>query len=338
MRRRRVLGNGALPGAVAGVIGTSVCSAVMAWLGMPAIMFPLEHGRVALAAGLIQGLLAIVGGASFGVIVWQQRFGAGEMLFWGMAYGVLGWFVLNLTVTPLLMHGTFTWSVEAAQAALSGFFASVLSGIITGLILGAFRPETRVAGTKIPGIVTRGALAGLGAVWALGWILRAQGRSLAFMATGDPAPHSAIWLSVVLVGALAGIGFALLYPLPSGSGPDLVRGTMYGFFLWVCGGLTALRLIAGSDPAWSLTAARAHFVTLPGYVLTGAGIAVVYQVGAQRSAACCCLGRGPRPGERGSGRAWIAPDRSWGARRFSGRAIVHDYHGPHGRTPPPLPA
>src|SRR5439155_2124428 len=71
---------------------------------------------------------------------------------------------------------------------------------------------------------------------------------------------------------------ALLYPRPAdGAGAGLVRGTLYGVFWWVAGGLTILPLVGGSGLAWSLEAARAGFPLLIGYALFGAGMALVYQ-------------------------------------------------------------
>ena len=77
---------------------------------------------------------------------------------------------------------------------------------------------------------------------------------------------------------LAGFGFALLYPSPTdGAGAGLIRGTVYGFFWWVAGALTLVPLFGGAGLTWSLDEVRVSFVTLPGYLLFGAAIALVYQ-------------------------------------------------------------
>jgi uncharacterized membrane protein YagU involved in acid resistance len=277
MRKPDALGRGALQGALAGFVSSVMLTAAMVRLGMPFAAIPFDPGRSMLSAGLVQLALATIGGAGFGVIVWQQRFGAGEMLFWGMAYGIVKWFAVPLTLLPLLRHAAVTWSVEAAQAAIPSLFGYLLSGAATGLLLASLRPAALARTGKLQGVVLRGAAAGLAATWALGLILKAQGRSLEFMATSDPGIHSGARWAVILAGSLAGVGFAWLYPSPTGSGPGLVRGTMYGFFLWVAGGLTVMPLIAGSGLAWSLSAARTHYATLPGYILAGAGVALFYQ-------------------------------------------------------------
>jgi uncharacterized membrane protein YagU involved in acid resistance len=277
MKNSDALGKGALLGAMAGLIAGLTFGAAMVKLGMPSTIIAFERGRSAVDPEFVQLILAMLGGAGFGIIVWKQRFGAGEMLFWGMAYGILNWFVVPLTLMPLLMRGTFKWSLDAAQAAIPCLFGYLLYGAYTSLALAALRHERLARTGTIAGVVLRGAVAGLAATWALGMILKAQGRSLDFMVTTDLGPHPGAWLGVVAGGVVAGVGFSCLYPSPTGAGPGLVRGAMYGFFCWVAGALTIMPLIAGAGPAWSLPAVRAHFVTLPGYLITGAAVALVYR-------------------------------------------------------------
>src|SRR5207248_612230 len=129
-----------------------------------------------------------------------------------------------------------------------------LYGASTALAFVALRRGLRV-GQLAParGALLRGGLAGLVCGWLLGLLLDAQGQVLAFatMMTGES--HRLAWLVVLGVGALAGIVYALLYPRPAdGAGAGLVRGTLYGVFWWVAGGLTILPLAGGSGLAWSL--------------------------------------------------------------------------------------
>lgn len=273
-----VFRKGAVPGAAAGLIAAAVFAPAMAALGLPevATLFGTHLPRgIAVLLALIMGA---GGGSGFGILVWKQRFGAGEMLFWGMAYGILKWFLVTLTLMPLLAGGTLAWSVDAAQAAVPGLFEYLLSGAVTALVLAALRRDPASLEAKpLPGTIFWGAAAGATAVAALALLLRGQGRSLAFMAATDGAAPSGFGTEALLLGVLGGIGFSLFYPAPGGTGPGLIRGTMYGFFWWVAGSLTVVPLIAGSGVAWSLPAARTHFVTLPGHVLGGAAVALIYQ-------------------------------------------------------------
>ena len=126
--------------------------------------------------------------------------------------------------------------------------------------------------------LVRGALAGLIGAALLGVMLNAQDQLLVLAATVDNGSHAVAWLTTLLIGLLAGILFALLYPRPTdGAGAGLVRGMVYGFFWWVVGGLTVVPLIGGSGLTWPLAEVRDVFVTLPAYLLFGAGVALIYQ-------------------------------------------------------------
>ena len=80
-----------------------------------------------------------------------------------------------------------------------------------------------------------------------------------------------------MVGLAAGIAYAALHSPRTqyGSGPTLIRGTMYGFFWWVAGALTLMPLASGTALPWSLGEARLRFPALPAFVFAGAAIAVV---------------------------------------------------------------
>jgi uncharacterized membrane protein YagU involved in acid resistance len=269
-----VIRKGAFPGAVAGLIGSAVLALIPAApAAPPAAVFGADLHRA--AALLLSLLMAAAGGSSFGVLVWTQRFGPGEMLFWGMAYGILKWFTLSLTLLPLLTGGTVAWSVGAAQAAIPGLFAGLLSGAATALALAALRHEPAETGS-LSGTLVRGAGAGAATTLTLALIVRAHGHAPASMSATGGDTFLGFW-PILLMGVLGGMGFSFFYPAPGGTGPGLIRGAMYGFFWWVAASLTLVPLLAGRDVAWALPAARAHFVTLPGHVLAGAAVALVFQ-------------------------------------------------------------
>ena len=87
---------------------------------------------------------------------------------------------------------------------------------------------------------------------------------------------SALFVTLI-IGLLAGLLFALLYPAPfDGTGAGLIRGAVYGFLWWVVGARTLIPLLGGDRQAWSLDAIRADFPTLPGYVLFGTLLVLLY--------------------------------------------------------------
>ena len=249
---------GVLPGALAGLIGGAISGAALSRIGALPATASLVRADSALVDFLIHLTVATILGAGFGVLMRYQRSGGGEALFWGLTYGALWWFLGPLTLMPLLTGGFLAWDVHSAQEAFASLLGHLIYGATTGLGLAAIR-RTRSEVRVTPGVVARGALAGLIAAWLLGRL----------------ADQSTAMIPVALG---AGVLFALFYPRPlEGIGPGLVRGTTYGFVMWIAGALTLLPLMDGRGLAWSLEQARAAFATLPGYLLLGAAVAIAYQ-------------------------------------------------------------
>src|SRR5262249_46488480 len=140
-------------------------------------------------------LIAVAVGMGFGLLVWRQRPGAGELLFWGLAYGTLWWFLGPLTLLPLLRGGALAWSVPAAPAALPDPLGHLLSGASAGPALAALLPRHRAQTARRPaGALLRGALAGLLGAWLLGATLDAQHQLLAFAAMMSGQSYLVAWL------------------------------------------------------------------------------------------------------------------------------------------------
>ena len=285
MRWSEVWRIGLLPGALAGLIGGLAFGVTMAEMGLlPTIaqMVRLPTEIDAAAVGFV--LLLVVGavlGAGFGALVWYQRPGAGETLFWGLVYGTFWWYLGPLTLLPLLQGDGLTWDVNSAQMAFPVLLGLVLYGATTGLALVFLQWERHspvITENFNGGTLLRGVLAGLLAAGLLGAALSAQGQLLASTAMPTGGSHLAAWLVTLAIGLLAGGGFALLYPRSTdGAGAGLIRGTVYGFFWWLVGALTLVPLFGGAGLPWSLDEVRVSFATLPGYLLFGAALALLYQ-------------------------------------------------------------
>ena len=252
MMRAEIVRKGLAPGVLAGLIGGIISGVALSQIGALPATASLVRSDSPVVDFVIHVVVAGIVGAGFGVLVWHQQSGAGETLFWGLTYGALWWFAGPLTLMPLLQVGFLAWDVHSAQEAFASLLGHLLYGASTGLALAAIRRERPAGhGATNAGTLSRGALAGVAGAWLL----------------GEP-----------LIGLLAGVGFALLYPRPpDGTGPALIRGTVYGFFWWVLGALTLLPMIGGGRLAWSLEDARAAFSTLPAYLLAGPAITVSYQ-------------------------------------------------------------
>ena len=273
---------GMFPGLLAGVVaGGLVLAVTMAGLGMLPTMSQLVRVDTALVGFLLLLGVAALLGAGFGALIWYQRPGAGETLVWGLVYGAFWWYLGPLTLLPLLRGQGLTWDVSSAQAAFPVLLGLVLYGATTGLVLVLLqwkRHSPVITEHLGGGTLIRGALAGLLAAGLLGVALDAQSQLLASTAPLNGGSNLAAWLITLVVGLLAGGGFAVLYSNPpDGSGAGLIRGTVYGFFWWVVGALTLIPLLGGAGLTWSVEAIRSVFATLPGYLLFGAAVALFYQ-------------------------------------------------------------
>ena len=167
-------------------------------------------------------VVAALMGAGLGLLIWCQRPGAGETLVWGLVYGAFWWYLGPLTLLPLLRGQGLTWDLSSAQAAFPALLGLVLYGAITGLVLVLLqwkRHSPVITEHFGGGTLIRSALAGLLAAGLLGAALDAQGQLLAVTASLNGGSNFAAWLVTLVIGLLAGGGFAVLYSNPpDGSG------------------------------------------------------------------------------------------------------------------------
>ena len=272
---------GVLPGAFAGVLGGLVFGFTMLEVGLLPSIAQLVRVDSTIVGFVVNLAAAAIIGAGFGVFVWRQRPGVGETLVWGSAYGAFWWYLGPLTLLPLMTGQGPTWDLASAQQALLGLLRHVLYGASVGLAVVIFRLLKGVESgetTASKGAIVRGAIAGLVAAALLGICLSAQDQLLPSVAMAGDDPALLAWLATLLIGLLAGVAFALLYPNPTdGAGPGLVRGAAYGFLWWILAPLTLVPLIAGDGLIWERDAVQRLFATLPGYILFGAAIALFYQ-------------------------------------------------------------
>jgi hypothetical protein len=242
-----------LPGALAGLMGGLVFGAAMLQLGMLPTVAALVSVESGIAGFIIHIVLAALMGVGFSLLVWYQRGGTGELLFWGIIYGTVWWFLGSLTLLPLWLGQGLMWDIHAVQVAFPSLPGHLWYGAILAIALTQLRsagpgeansspdgatPHRQVGRTRA-GILGRGALAGLLGAWLLGAMLDSQDQLRAFSAMMSMRSPQAAWLLILVTGVLAGVGYALLYPRPSDSaGAGLIRGTVYGFLWWIAGALT----------------------------------------------------------------------------------------------------
>jgi uncharacterized membrane protein YagU involved in acid resistance len=274
MTKSDILKKGILPGAGAGLLGVSGMAMSHVELLPTSVLFIGAESD--LAGFIVHLIISAFIGSGFGLLIWHQRTGAGEILLWGLAYGIFWWVLGPLTILPLLSEGHITWDIHAAQESFPAILGFVLYGATTGLALTFIRHSTRITTASWRGPLLRGSLAGLFGAWMLGLMLIAQNK-LMVLSMEDTASQITIWIVTLFIGLVAGIIFAWLYPAPiGGAGAGLIRGCVYGFLWWVAGARTIFPLLSGDGLTWSLQTMQAEFVTFPGYLLFGAVTVLVY--------------------------------------------------------------
>jgi uncharacterized membrane protein YagU involved in acid resistance len=264
MTSTTVLRHEVILGACAGVAGGLVFGAAMASYGQLPTVASIVRVDSPTVGFVVHMVIAAVVGAGFALLVANQRTRTSETIFWGLIYGAFWWFLGPQTLLPLLLGKPVAWDLLSAQALLPSLIGHLFYGATTALVFVALRRGA--AGWHQPrsvGPLLRGISAGLltTAVLYLGVDLM----------VGVPLG----WL--FLIGALAGLGYPLLFTAGrEGTGPALIRGTLYGFLWWVVAGLTLPPLLRGAALDWSQDAARVAVDRLPAYLLLGAGIALAF--------------------------------------------------------------
>src|SRR6266702_557649 len=100
--------------------------------------FPLIAGLIHLSsrnAGVaLHFVFAFIIGASFGLLFQRDIRGYGSSLGWGMAFGILWWFLGPMTILPLLQGRALDWSYQYGSALFGSFVGHIVFGVIVGLI------------------------------------------------------------------------------------------------------------------------------------------------------------------------------------------------------------
>ena len=124
------LGRGALAGLVGGLVFWPQIVAVdgLHWIALLA-------GGTSSTLGLFVHLaISIVIGAGYGILFERESPDWGAAIGWGMLYGITWWFVGTLTLFPIWLGASFTWTAAAAAGALSSLLGHLLYGAVTASV------------------------------------------------------------------------------------------------------------------------------------------------------------------------------------------------------------
>jgi uncharacterized membrane protein YagU involved in acid resistance len=223
---------------------------------------------------------------------------------WGMAYGLLWWFVGPLTLLPLLLGQPIDWSAARGGEVFGSLVGHVIYGLIVGLIyatldrlwLGFFH-ESDPINREVEGVgmrslesLGRGALASVagGLVFSLVMLSIGALPRVAAIVGGNSSVLG--FLVHLVISALIGMSFGLLFQHEAPNlGSGIVWGMLYGLIWWFLGALTLFPILLGRPFDWSAQAAGGILPSLIGHLFYGAATAAVFLWLERRGAAWLAL-------------------------------------------------
>jgi uncharacterized membrane protein YagU involved in acid resistance len=235
--------------------------------------------------------VALIIGATFGMLFQRDIRGYGSSMGWGLGYGIFWWFLGQLTLLPVAARMPLDWSAEHG----SELFGALVGHILFGLILGVtyatldrawirlfiqsdpLNREVEGPGIRILRSLEWGALAGLvGGLFsapvmiATGILPKIAGLGSGFSILGGLVIH-------LFISALIGMSYGLLFRNEASSlGLGVAWGWLFGLIWWYLGPMTFLPLILTGVCDWSTDAASALLPSLMGHLIYGAVTALTF--------------------------------------------------------------
>jgi len=248
------------------------------------------------AAGALHLAVSAALGVGFGVLFQHDVRALGSHLGWGLAYGLLWWFLGRLTLLPLaegVVAVDGLWSAKEMTAAFPALVGHVVFGLVLGLVyaaldrlwVGFFHDSDplnrRAEGPGTHGTLTLGWGAGAGLAGGLAFapVMSATG-ILPYVAelVGGHAAGTGMAVHLALA-ALLGVGYGALYRREA---PDIAAavgwGLLYGLIWWFLGTLTLLPLLTDQHHVeWTAVDAAAALPALVGHLIYGAITGLVFR-------------------------------------------------------------
>jgi uncharacterized membrane protein YagU involved in acid resistance len=285
------LGRAIVAGGLAGTLGGVIFGR---WMS-EGDFFPLVAGFGELhshtATMTLHFGIALVIGATFGMLFQRDIRGYCSSMGWGLGYGIFWWFLGQLTLLPVAARIRLDWSAEHG----SELFGALVGHILYGLILGVtyatldrvwvrlfiqsdpLNREIEGPGVRFLRSLEWGALAGLvGGVisspvmLATGILPKIAGLGSGFSILGGLLIH-------LFISALIGMSYGLLFRNEASNlGLGVAWGWLFGLIWWYLGPMTFLPLMLTGVCDWSTDAASALLPSLMGHLIYGAVTALIF--------------------------------------------------------------
>jgi uncharacterized membrane protein YagU involved in acid resistance len=122
-------------GAAASLVGGVLFGLVMVAVGELPKVASLVGSSSPVLGFAIHMLIGAFIGMSYGVLFRQESPDVGSSLAWGTVYGLVWWFIGQMTLFPILLGESFIWTAKVADAGLPSLIGHLIYGATTA---GAF--------------------------------------------------------------------------------------------------------------------------------------------------------------------------------------------------------
>jgi hypothetical protein len=278
-------------GGLAGLVGGWAFGKWMAQVNFYLVIAGLVHSTSTSVGMVIHFLIALIIGASFGVLFQRDIRGYGPSLGWGFGYGLLWWFLGPLTLLPLFQGVPIDWSYTHGASLFGSLIGHVVYGVIVGVLYAAvdrlwvgffvesdpLNRQPEGAGARTLRSLGWGMVASLigGVVFSM--IMAATGalsRVASLVDSSSPVLGFVIHLCTSLP---IGVSYGILFQRASPTvGVGVIWGMLYGMVWWFFGPLTLVPALLGGSYSWTPAAASAALPELIGLLLYGATTALVF--------------------------------------------------------------
>jgi uncharacterized membrane protein YagU involved in acid resistance len=121
-------------GAVASLAGGVLFSLVVLATGVLPTVANLVGGSSPVLGFFVHMCISAMVGMSYGVLFQREAPNFASGVAWGLLYGLIWWFIGPLTLMPILLGGSFTWTTTAAGALLPSLIGHLLYGGATAFV------------------------------------------------------------------------------------------------------------------------------------------------------------------------------------------------------------
>jgi len=289
-RNRATLASISLPRAIigggfAGIAGGWAFGKWMEQVNFYQVIAGLVGSTSNMAGNALHYLFALTIGIGFALLFQRDVRGYGSSMAWGMAYGILWWFLGPLTILPLWLGKPLDWSYIHASAEFGALIGNIICGLTIGLLYAVvdrlcvrfltesdpIRREPEGPGVRFIRTAQWGGLAGLAGGLLYMLVLVATG-SLGEIAAIVGGTSSTLGIVVHLsISVLLGVSYGLLFQREA---PNLASGIawglVYGLMGWYIGPLTLFPATLGNSSMWVPAVAETQFPAMVGHLIYGA--------------------------------------------------------------------